>query len=83
MFAKFKQWFCSKVCQPKHDAAQIRDDLADIINDIDGDSVEFNPRKFDSVMRDLYNDDPRNFENSKFLSASEINAWLYGAKSKK
>lgn len=83
MFAKFKQWFCSKVCQPKYDAAQIRDDLADIINDIEGDSVEFTMSKFDSVMDEIYKDDPRNSAPPTFLSASEMNAWLYGKKGKK
>ena len=40
MFAKLKQWFCSKVCQPKYDAAQIRQDLSDIIYGIERDERE-------------------------------------------
>ena len=56
MFAKFKQWFCSKVCQPKYDAAQIRDDLTDIINDIDDKPITYKQMLYESAKRDMYRD---------------------------
>ena len=82
MFAKFKTWLRSKFCKPEYNAAEIRSDLSDIINDIEGDTVEFNQAKFDAVMQELFWDHP---EHSKatFLNASEMNAWLYGNKGKK
>ena len=40
MFAKLRHWICSKICKPKYDAAQIRQDLSEIIYGIERDERE-------------------------------------------
>ena len=57
MFVKFKKWACSKLCASKYDAAAIRQDLSDIINDIKDDVVVWDRQsKFDAEINRIYPD---------------------------